>query len=98
MPLSVCKTEEQFKRWCEEVVEKDRYRIYVTTEENEIILEPKRTTKPLKYCYYKAESIAKAMELAKEISDKYNLPVIEISRMSWDLEKGPAIKIPIEEE
>jgi bifunctional DNA-binding transcriptional regulator/antitoxin component of YhaV-PrlF toxin-antitoxin module len=102
MPIAVCKTKEQVLNWCEKVLKKEgSYYIYYTTEDQEVILEPAKSTRPLRYCYIKLTPTEQdqnpAKTLAMEIGNEYEQPVIEISRMAWDVEKGPAIKIPVVE-
>jgi hypothetical protein len=101
MPLSVCKTEEQVKKWCEAILKKEgSYYIYCT-EDNEVILEPAKSTRPLRYCYIKLtpteQSKEPARALAESIGATYGQPVVEISRMSWDIERSPYIRAPTEE-
>lgn len=96
MPISVCRTEDQVKKWCDELVKEGKYFVYYT-EESEVILEPAKSTRPLRYCYAKLPSNESAKKLAEELGKTYNLPVISVVRICWDTEKGPAIRIPVEE-
>ena len=95
MPISICTTKEQVEKWAKELIREGKYIIYLTAED-EVILEPLRSTRPLKYCYYKGASSEDAKNLASSISKTYNLSIIEVDRISWDIEKGPYIRMPIE--
>jgi len=97
MPIAVCKNEEQVRKWAEVLVKEGKFYVYYTTEDYEVILEPAKTTRPLRYCYIKMTGLEEAKKLAAELSQKYKLEIIEIASMRWDTEKGPAIKIEVEE-
>jgi uncharacterized lipoprotein YehR (DUF1307 family) len=97
MPISICENEEQLNHWCEQFVKGSKYIVYYTTEDSEVILEPIRSTRPLRYCYLKMSTSNSAKKVATQISKTYELPLLEIKRMAWDLEKGPGIRMPIGE-
>jgi hypothetical protein len=98
MPISVCENEEQLNHWCEQFAKKDRYVVYITTEDNELILEPIKTSRPIRYAYMKFENIEHARKVANELAQHFGLKIVEIRRMAWDIEKGPWIRIPIKKE
>ena len=90
MPRHVSKNKEQLMKWCEEIVVKgESHRVFSTN--NAVILEPKKSTSPRRYGYLKT---TKANEIAKEISEKFELVHIELEAYEWDTEKSPGIKMP----
>ena len=92
MPISICTTKEQVEKWSTELIREGKYIVYLTSE-NEVILEPLRSTRPLRYCYYKGSSTDDAKKIAEAISKTYNLPLIQVEGVTWDIEKGPWIKV-----
>lgn len=94
MPIVVCKNEEELMAWLEDTVVTGRYRVLVT-DENEIIVEPTKTSRPLKYAYLQ---ITEPSEIAKKIREKFGLKILHIKAYRWNDERGPFVKIPIEEE
>ena len=93
MTIAVFDNIEQLKMWCGDTVVEGRFRI-ISTDEGEIIVEPTKTSKPLKYGYLK---IAEAEKRAEEISKEFNIKHIHISAYRWNDERGPFVKVPIEE-
>jgi len=92
MPRIVFDSADELKEWCKLFVKDNKYTGYIT-EENELILEPQKSTRPIRYAYIKCK---KAKELAEELKDKYNIPVIKIKSYEWDTEKYPGIKVLVE--
>lgn len=92
MPRHVFENSEQLKQWCEEFVKEGYYIVY-TTAENEIILEPKRSTRPQRYGYLKSVN---AEKLAVEIAEEYNIPYIKLESYEWDLDKSPGVRVSVE--
>ena len=98
MPISICENEEQLNNWCQQFAKKGRYTVYYTTDDYEVVLEPIKTTRPIRYCYLKLANRGLAEKVAKEIAQSYGLDVVELKGIAWDIEKGPWIKIPIKGE
>jgi len=96
MPISICENEEQVTKWCETFVKKGRFVVYYTTDDYEVILEPVKTTRPIRYCYIKMLDLISAKRLSGQLAVMYSLDRVELKGMSWDIEKGPWIKIPLE--
>jgi len=93
LPIAVCKDEEQLKEWCKDTGLRDRYRM-ISTEENEVIVEPIKTTRPSKFAYL---SGPKAEEIASNIAKEYSVSHIKLKAYRWNEERGPFVKVPIEE-
>jgi len=104
MPIHVLKIEKDEKgkwrydkvtAWTDEYVKGKDYAILVT-EENEIILEPRKSTRPLDYGYINIRDPQAVAELASILASRYGLPLLEIKSLSWDIEKPPWVKVPAE--
>jgi hypothetical protein len=104
MPIHVLKVEKDEKggwifdmvlEWVHEYVKGRDYAVLVT-DENEIILEPRKSTRPLDYGYVCLDDSAAVRELAEKIARTYNLPLLEIQYFRWDIERPPSVKVPIE--
>jgi len=81
--------------WVNEYVRGRDYAVIVT-DENEMILEPRKSTRPLDYGYLCLDDSKAVRELAEKIARTYNLPLLEIQYFRWDIEKSPLVKVPIE--
>ena len=93
MPIAVFNNTDELRAWCKDTVSPDKYRV-LSTDEDEIILEPTKTSRPLKFGYLQ---IPGAEALADEIAKEFNLKHIHIKAYRWDTDKGPHIKISAEE-
>jgi predicted amidophosphoribosyltransferase len=71
----------------------DKYYGLRTLEDNEIILIPLKTTRPIEIGYLKSPD---ADEIAKDLSQKYQIKILTIRRYEWDIEKAVGVKIPVE--
>jgi hypothetical protein len=104
MPIHVLKAERDEKgnwdfskviAWANEYVRGRDYAVLLT-DEGEIILEPRKSTRPLDYGYVSIVDMQAARELAKTLSTRYGLPLLEIQYFRWDIEKSPSVKVPLE--
>ncbi|MEM4534989.1 MAG: hypothetical protein QW764_02975 [Desulfurococcaceae archaeon] len=93
MPIAVCKNDEELLAWLEDTVSSGRFRVIVT-DENEVIIEPTKTSKPLKFAYLQTSN---PESVAREIGERFNLKVLHLKAYRWNEERGPFVKIPIEE-
>jgi len=94
MGISIFETKDQLIKWLlERSIEK--YYIQVTTEDSEIILVPRKTSKPIEFGYLK---IPDAEKIADELQSQYGIHKVVMHRYSWDIERSPAIKIKLAEE
>ena len=82
-------------RWLDEYVKGKDYALLVT-DENEIILEPRKSTRPLDFAYISIKDTAAVQELVKQLEITYGLRALQIKSLSWDIEKPPWVKIPVE--
>jgi len=92
MPIAVCGSEGELIEWCREFVEAGKYRV-ISTEENEVILEPVKTSKPIRFAYYQTE---KARELAGKIAEDFGVKHLKLQAYRWNIERSPAVKVAIE--
>jgi len=92
MPIAVCASEEELIEWCKELGIKGRYRV-ITTKENEVILEPIKTSKPIRFAYLETE---KAKELAEKIANDYNIKHLTLKAYRWNIERAPSVKVAVE--
>lgn len=95
LPIAICTTKEQVENWAKKLIREGKYIIYLTGED-EVILEPLRSTRPLRYCYYKGASEKDAADLANSLAQTYNLSIVQVDAIAWDVEKGPWIRVPTE--
>lgn len=91
MPRIVFDSFEELEKWCKEFVKKGSHTVY-TTGSNELIVEPRRSTRPLRYAYFTS---IKAVEFAKTISEQYEIPYFHLERYEWDLDKNVGIQTTI---
>jgi hypothetical protein len=85
MPRQVFGSYDELKKWCEEFVEQGKYVIY-TTSADELILEPRKSTRPQRFGYFIS---IKVKVYAKELSERCNIPHFELERYEWDVERTP---------
>jgi hypothetical protein len=81
--------------WTDEYVKGRDYALLVT-DENEIILEPRKSTRPLDFGYVNIKDSQALNELVKELERRYALTRIEIKMIGWDTERAPWVKVPAE--
>jgi len=86
---------EKVLAWTEEYVRGKDYALLVT-DEYEIILEPRKSTRPLDFAYVCIKDAKAIQDLTKELSNRYGLKVIEIKSLGWDTERAPWVKVPVE--
>ena len=82
---------EQLFAWCEEHTKEGSHVLYWTGD-GEVIVEPKRSTRPLRYAYLKT---SKASEIAEEFSEKFKLTCLHLGSYEWDLDKSVGVKVPV---
>jgi len=92
VPIAVCQNEEELEEWCREFVETGRYTV-ISTAENEVILEPTKTSRPIRFAYYMT---AKAEEIAQKIADDYGIKHLKLKAYRWNIERAPSVRIPVE--
>jgi hypothetical protein len=86
---------DKFKQWVEDKYDEDRFDIYLTSE-NEMILVPKRSTQPLVYAYFKPKKgEGEVKELIKKIPKISNSSYYEPKSFSWRTDLPPGVVIPI---
>ena len=85
MPRIVFEDFEELKKWCKEFVEKGKYTGY-TTASDELILEPRKSTRPSRFAYFRS---IKVKEYAKTLSEIYGIPFFYLERYEWDVERSP---------
>lgn len=103
MPIHVLKVKKDEKgwdfsgvfEWISEYAALKDYMLLVT-DENELIIEPRKSTRPLNYGYVHIDDAKAIRELAKQLASSFGLPLLEIQYFRWDIEKPPSVKIPIE--
>jgi len=103
MPTHVLKVEKKEDKWdfskvfqwAEEYI-RGRYYALLITDENEIIIEPRRSTRPLDFGYISIQDRKALEELASELERRYGLTRIEIKSIGWDTERAPWVKVPAE--
>jgi len=93
MPIAVFGNVDQLRLWCKDTVSPDRYRV-LSTDEEEVILEPTKTSRPLKFGYIQSSD---AEKLAEEIAKEFNIKHIHLKAYRWNDERGPFVKILLEE-
>jgi len=72
MPRLFFDKEEEFVRWAR--AQKDGYYYIFLTRKKEIILFPKRSTRPIMVGYYKAKDSKNAEEIVKKLIKDHKLP------------------------
>jgi len=79
--------------WTDEFCKGKVYTIIVT-DDYEVILEPRKSTRPLDFGYVRLDSADNAMKLAHELESRYKFKIVEDESFSWDTERPPWVKIP----
>ncbi len=103
MPIHVLKVEKKGEawsfdkvfEWTEEYLKGKDYALLVT-DEYEIVLEPRKSTRPLDFGYIAVKDPKALNELVEELEKRYALRRIEIKSLGWDVENPPWVKIPPE--
>ena len=104
MPIHVLKIEKDEKGnwlfdkvfdWTDEYIKGKDYALLIT-DEYEIILEPRKSTRPLDFAYINIKNAEVIRKLADELANRYGLKIIEIKSLGWDIEKPPWVKVPVE--
>jgi len=91
MPRHVCANVEQLKDFCEVyVTNPDKY-VVISTDEDEVILEPLRSTRPVRYAYLEIEN---AEEVAEAIATKHGLKHLKLKSYDWKVDIPPGVAIP----
>ncbi len=83
--------EKEFKKWLEDHVEKGKYELYLT-DENEVIARPGVSTKTYDIGYFKGSD--KDKKDYEEYLKNKELLAYKIHAMEWDTEKPPGIRVP----
>lgn len=87
-------SKEEFEKWLDQFATKDRYALY-TTEENEIIAYPLKTSRPLTYAYFKPVGVT-AIDIAKACVEKHNLRWFKIKALEWSDDRPVGVKFIVE--
>lgn len=95
MPRSICGDTSEFFQWLGVFADPDHY-VIVHTYDNELIADPRKTTKPLRYAYFKT-SEKNAESCVKELI-KRGFIVLKQKRYEWDTEKPVGVRVIIEED
>lgn len=104
MPIHVLKVErdergnwncEKILAWANEYVKGKDYALLLT-DENELIIEPRKSTRPLDYGYVSINDANVIRALARQLATNFGLPLLEIQYFRWDIEKPPSVKVPVE--
>lgn len=88
MPRIVFGSQEALIKWCEVFVKEGNYTAYLTSM-GELILEPRRSTRPRRYVYFTQKD---APTVAKMISEEYTIPLFKIVRYEWDASRLPGAR------
>ena len=95
MPIHVLGSKEQLEKWAEEFIEGKVF-VVIVTKDGELILEPRKSTRPLDFGYCRFASKEEAIKSAEELKGKYKIKVVEEDALSWDVEKSPFIRVSME--
>mgnify|MGYP000197395717 CR=1 FL=1 len=77
MPRLVFNNLEEFEKWIKDFAKPDRYVAYITTDQEHLLV-PLRSTRPIIYAYYKGEETTKIKNLLDSIGIKhYTVQAIE---------------------
>jgi hypothetical protein len=85
----------EFISWIKEYVTEERYKAYMTREK-EIILIPRRSTRPLEYAYMKFDKDEKLKKVIEALTAK-NIRVWTLKAEEWDDQKPVGVRFPAEE-
>jgi len=83
----------ELEKWINKFVQRKRYDCYVT-DDDEIVLVPLMSTRPIKYAYANFDS-----KTIKEIISQLETIGIDIYRVKavqWDAEKSPGVRVKID--
>jgi len=93
MPRLFFVSREEFTKWAES--QKNGYYYIFLTRKNEIILFPKRSTRPIMVGYYKEKGRKEAEEVAKKLAEKKEWDLYNLSNLEWDIERPPGVEVII---
>lgn len=94
LPRIVFENYDQLFAWAQEFLKPDprKYVIYMALD-NEIILEPRKSTRPIRYGYLKS---MEAVSPVKKMAEDFNVSVFNCKDYEWDLTKAPGVKVVVE--
>lgn len=87
---------EEFKNWVEANVTSTKYECYIT-DENEILLVPRRSTRPVKYAYYKASSKEEGESIKKGL-EAMGLNIFRVKEVEWAEDRAIGLEKKMVEE
>ena len=85
MPRITFYNKDELLKWCNLFVKPENYVGY-TTVDCEIILEPRKSTRPSRFAFFNARDES-MNDLVKEIADKTGITFIKIAKYEWDTER-----------
>jgi hypothetical protein len=94
MARLIFEDEKNLREWISNHITPDRYEAYLTTEYNELIIYPRKATRPTTYVYFTTKP-----EVLKSLEDDLTtrgVRVYKIARMEWDDTKAIGVRVPIE--
>ena len=99
MPRKVFESISDIKEWAKTFAMPEKFIVNITRD-NEIIIEPTKSTKPLTYCYCK---VGHSAEEEKELNEFLNylesrgFTILRLKAYEWDIEKAVGVKPKVEE-
>jgi hypothetical protein len=87
MPIHVMDNEQTLNAWVEEFLKNRKYAVLITAK-GEVILEPRKSTRPTDYGYLDTGSYTEADKIGKQLSSHFSIPVIQVKKFLWDTERG----------
>lgn len=85
----------ELRRWAAEFLMKGRYVMYITRD-NGVVLEPTKSTPPLRYGYIQLKD-AKTLTAMEKLAEENGILVFRVKDYEWDATKAPGIKISTSE-
>jgi len=90
MPILEFDSLSSLEEWVAKFTTPERYMVIVTSDE-EVVLQPTKTSRPIIYGYYKgqAQRVLKALEAL-------GYRILHVKSFTWDIERAPGTRIIVE--
>jgi len=89
----VFKTKDELLAWIKECVSPERYVAYIT-DDNEVVLCPTRSTRPIIYGYLKVET--NIGDIVKSIVHEFGIRCFPVKNVEWADDRPPGVKFIME--
>ena len=88
-------TIEEYEKWIRDNIKPEKFSVYFTSD-NEIIVYPLKTSKPISYGYFKASAVGIIERMLKSLKEQ-GFRVYRVKAADWTDDRPVGIKFTVEE-